>query len=84
MLNWMSNTKVTAAAPPHVEKPTITAQSRAEDKSTLVLQTPRTTVAEKLGAPDTLGTYDDTTLRKLLSAEAGEPFALTIFDLTQH
>jgi hypothetical protein len=55
-----------------------------EARPIAVLQDPRSNIAAKLDAIDTLTSKSQSELRKYLELNVAEPVALTIFDLTQH
>ncbi|HXP82476.1 MAG TPA: hypothetical protein VN976_21440 [Verrucomicrobiae bacterium] len=87
MLDWIVGEKVLAAATPQAR--TVMQQLPAhnpigDEKLIAVLQDPLSDVATKLDAIDALNARDSATLKQDLKLNTGEPFALTVFDLTQH
>jgi hypothetical protein len=86
-LDWKLEKDVLAAENPQAK----TAKQQApahnldgDEKVVAVLRDPRSDIAVKLNAIDTLTSRDELALRQDLRLDIGGPFALTIFDLTQH
>jgi hypothetical protein len=81
--DWLFERRVFAAAP--AQKDSSKTELISEDRDAIkLLQDPRSDVATKLNALDKLSSRPHDVLRKFLELDLAEPFALTIFDLTQH
>jgi hypothetical protein len=86
-LNWGLRTTVHASEdrPVGIEQKQNGPQNTDSDEKLIrVLQDSRSDVAAKLNAIDNLNRKDPNELKKDLQLQLEEPFALTIFDLTQH